>query len=259
MYHDLRRGLRLPNAPAIRSPTTLSRHWLWQDGPAKPASTTTTCAVQHVTTLCWVRSLRSMNTFASLVRPTTGRRFRRPSILLRRRSRRAKLRLPRGPANFDADAQTAHRQLSAGLSSIAPTVSESDAGSRIAQEVVINPWNFSATQFAALNPLDFSGDAAGTTVPPRVFADVPGCGFAEWQPADSAAVPLVEGRTLRNETLELTVSDVSGGIQSLRSSSRPWHADFATAGLSSTHRPKAIGCGLGRRHGSRNPDDCRSD
>jgi alpha-mannosidase len=117
---------------------------------------------------------------------------------------------------FRGDAQTVHRQLSAGLSSIAPTVSQSDANSRIAQEVVINPWNFSAPQFAALNPLDFSGNAAGTSVPPRVFPDVPGCGFAEWQPANAAAVPLVEGRTLRNETLELTVSDVSGGIQSLR-------------------------------------------
>ncbi len=124
---------------------------------------------------------------------------------------------------FQCDAQTAHRQLSAGLLSIAPTGSESDADSRISEEVIINPWNFSATQFAALNPLDFTGDATGTTVPPRVFPDVPGCGFAEWQPANAAAVPLVVGRTLRNETLELTVSDVSGGVRSLRT-----HRDRST-------------------------------
>jgi hypothetical protein len=49
-----------------------------------------------------------------------------------------------------------------------------------------------------------------------VLPEVPGCGYAVRDPAKSPAVPLVEGHTLRNESIELTVSAATGGIQSLR-------------------------------------------
>jgi alpha-mannosidase len=127
---------------------------------------------------------------------------------------------------FRCDAQNVHRQLSAGLSSIAPTAADEDHAGKLAQEVVINSWNFAATKFVELDPLDFStvGEQKDPMPNPspkgegivHVLPDVPGCGFAVREPAGLPAVPLVEGRTLRNETLELTVSDVTGGIQSLR-------------------------------------------
>jgi alpha-mannosidase len=53
--------------------------------------------------------------------------------------------------------------------------------------------------------------------------DVPGCGFAVRDGGTLSAVSLVDNQTLRNETLELTVSAVTGGIQSLRA-----HGDRGT-------------------------------
>ncbi|HJQ81642.1 MAG TPA: hypothetical protein VJ828_16890, partial [Lacipirellulaceae bacterium] len=125
---------------------------------------------------------------------------------------------------FRCDAQNAYQQLAAGLLSIAPTVADPDGTAKLAQDVVINPWNFAATQFVEFNPLEFS--TANDSLPlagrvregafTDVLPDVPGCGFAVRESAELPVVPLVESHTLRNELLELTVSAATGGIQSLR-------------------------------------------
>jgi alpha-mannosidase len=125
---------------------------------------------------------------------------------------------------FRCDAQNAHQRLAAGLLAIAPTVANLDGSGKFAQHVVINPWNFAASQFVELNPIEFS--ALNDSLPlagkvregvfPEVLPNVPGCGYAVREPADFSAVPLAEGHTLRNEALELTISAATGGIQSLR-------------------------------------------
>jgi alpha-mannosidase len=127
---------------------------------------------------------------------------------------------------FRCDAQNAHQQLAAGLLAIAPTVADQDGNGKVAQDVVINPWSFAATQFVGLNPIEFAGNGHAADPLPnplptgegmvQVLPDVPGCGYAVRDPARLSEVPLVEGHTLRNEAIELTVSATTGGIQSLR-------------------------------------------
>jgi alpha-mannosidase len=84
------------------------------------------------------------------------------------------------------------------------------------QTAVINSWNFACVRSVGWDPLRF--DVDGPTPPSEVqLLVVPGCGYATSNtnlPASSVA--LAEGRTLRNEHLELTVSETTGGIQSLR-------------------------------------------
>jgi hypothetical protein len=116
--------------------------------------------------------------------------------------------------------------LGTGLATIASTISEQDQAGRDALDVVINPWNFPASQFVDWSPLEFSNDSKGNDPRPdalpkgeeviQVLPEVPGCGYAVCEPASRPAVPLVDGHTLRNEVLELTVSAKTGGIQSLR-------------------------------------------
>ncbi|HEY3395564.1 MAG TPA: hypothetical protein VGK58_22880 [Lacipirellulaceae bacterium] len=134
-------------------------------------------------------------------------------------------KVPSRSRGFRCDAHNAHQQLAAGLLSIAPTVAEQDGTEKLAQDVVINPWNFAATQFVELNPIEFAGHCSDADPVPGphpkgegvfVLPDVPGCGYAVRESAALPAVPLVEGHTLRNESLELTVSAATGGIQSLR-------------------------------------------
>lgn len=91
--------------------------------------------------------------------------------------------------------------------------------------VTINPWNFPAARLTRFDPLDFSGatSSAGAE-PPLCLPDVPGCGYATLDaPAGAPPVPLAQDHTLRNERLELTVSAITGGIQSLRT-----HRDRST-------------------------------
>jgi alpha-mannosidase len=130
---------------------------------------------------------------------------------------------------FRREAIEAHQQLSAGVVSIAPKLQGAGPDARAAQDVVINPWNFATSQYVDLDPLEFSADeepahardprpnplpkGEGTVT---MLPEVPGCGYAVREPGSLSAVPLVEGHTLRNETLELTVSAITGGIQSLR-------------------------------------------
>jgi hypothetical protein len=59
---------------------------------------------------------------------------------------------------------------------------------------------------------------------PSFLPDVLGCGFAalSWR-AETPEVPLAEDRILRNERIEVTISDKTGGIQALRT-----HRDRST-------------------------------
>lgn len=86
-----------------------------------------------------------------------------------------------------------------------------------------NAWNFSTTSFIAADPLDFippssTASTSGTIQPsPCCIPEIPGWGFATRAAAAPAAtVPLAEGRMLRNERIEVAISETTGGIQSLR-------------------------------------------
>lgn len=72
------------------------------------------------------------------------------------------------------------------------------------QTIVLNPWSFARPVYMEQS----------------FCPAVPACGFARRDAtASPLAAPLVEGRTLRNERVELVVSEATGGIQSIRSHS----------------------------------------
>ncbi len=100
----------------------------------------------------------------------------------------------------------------------------------------LNPWNFAGPSFLSFDPLGFSSPQdvsndfyAGNqrTAIQSAFGNprsevhylptVPGCGFAALTSREvSPPVPLAQGRTLRNEFLEVVVSESTGGLQSVR-------------------------------------------
>ena len=131
---------------------------------------------------------------------------------------------------YRQDVLEVHRRLSEGLRAIAAkSIVPPDAGDamdgRTSCPVVLNSWNFSCTRYVNADPLEFS-TGIDSSLARQSFAlpDVPGCGFALCEaPETRATVPLAEGRVLRNEQLELTVSATTGGIQSLRT-----HGDRST-------------------------------
>jgi alpha-mannosidase len=84
---------------------------------------------------------------------------------------------------------------------------------------VINPWNFESSSFVGIDPVSIENSPANDAGAARaaVLLDVLGCGYATIGSAAAASpVPLAEELTLRNERLELVVSQKTGGIQSLR-------------------------------------------
>jgi alpha-mannosidase len=108
-------------------------------------------------------------------------------------------------------------RLFAGLTDIVPrgTTNNRSDGKPIS-DVAINPWNFACPRYAGFDQLDC--ELRNTQSAAHFQADVPGLGYAAiTEPLAAPAVPLAEGRTLRNEFLELVVSEATGGIQSLRS------------------------------------------
>ena len=128
-----------------------------------------------------------------------------------------------------SDVMQVYRQLSDGLRSLMPTAARG-AVSESACAVVLNPWSFSCSRFVNTDPLDFTSAVKGVTTEPLILPAVPGCGFAlrDASVKDSTApsastVALAEGRTLRNEQLEVTISATTGGIQSIRT-----HVDRST-------------------------------
>ena len=107
----------------------------------------------------------------------------------------------------------------AGLTTHAPQPGGDSSSDRCA---VINPWNFAFPQFIGFDPLGFEDSDRQQQV--VLLPAVPGCGYATLAAAAMPpSVALADERALRNEQLELTISDTTGGIQSLRS-----HRDRST-------------------------------
>jgi alpha-mannosidase len=97
-----------------------------------------------------------------------------------------------------------HGKLVAGLAAAVP-LGDDDPAAAPEARVVLNGWNFARSQLS-------TGGMQNSFI-----ADIPGCGFAALATAATAPpAPLVVGRTLRNERLEVVISETSGGIQSLR-------------------------------------------
>jgi alpha-mannosidase len=88
--------------------------------------------------------------------------------------------------------------------------------------VVINPLTVAFPQIFGFEPINF--DDSARRVPGILLPEVPACGYATLaSAAHPVQVALAEGRTLRNERLLVTVSETTGGIQSLRT-----HGDRST-------------------------------
>jgi hypothetical protein len=126
---------------------------------------------------------------------------------------------------------TTLERLRGGLADIAGMGSgnEPHAGGNVSRcPVVLNPWNFTGPRFVGFDPLDFASPVSqsecGDEETEATFAaDVPGCGYAALVPAAAPSAPRAEGRTLRNEFLEVVIGERTGGIQSIRA-----HRDRAT-------------------------------
>jgi alpha-mannosidase len=124
---------------------------------------------------------------------------------------------------YRRDAFQVYDRLATGIAAVAGLAVADRVENESARSIAINPWNFARPQLIGCDLLDFSSPLAPAELQ-RLLADVPGCGYAT--PAAAAAapsVPLAEERTLRNERFELTVSQSTGGIQSLRT-----HRDRST-------------------------------
>jgi alpha-mannosidase len=156
-------------------------------------------------------------------------------------------------AAYRRNVHSTHRQLSRGLAAL---VGGPDSNAAAAGEpfhpVALNPWSFPRTLFSGVDPLseqpgsthrnDFAGAFAGSDTP-VCLPDVPGCGFATLAAAAPAAsIALAGGHTLRNESLEVTVNQSTGGIQSIRT-----HRDRGT------RASQRLACQQG---GAASLDDC---
>ncbi len=127
--------------------------------------------------------------------------------------------------DYCRDVLAVYNRTAAGLAASAGLISTDSADADPACSLAIRPWNFAGPQFVCADPLDISnnGPSSGNQQT-LLLADVPGCGYATFAAAEKAPfVALAEDRTIRNERLELTVNETTGGIQSLRS-----HRDRST-------------------------------
>jgi len=108
-------------------------------------------------------------------------------------------------------------QLVGGLSALAHLAAGVDrhAGA-LAHAVVLNPWNTASVRFLGFEP-NLRDDELNAPSEVGVVPDVPGLGYAVAdRQVPAAPVPLAAGRTLRNELVEIVVSEATGGIQSFR-------------------------------------------
>jgi alpha-mannosidase len=120
-------------------------------------------------------------------------------------------------SDYRNEAATVHRNMLRGLEAVVAlpqSTIEATSG-----WLTLNPWNFDAPHFHGVNLLE-SGSASerGTGSEAWHLRAVPGCGFA-WhadQPTPPLPAPIADGRRLRNEFLEVVISEHSGGIQSIR-------------------------------------------
>jgi alpha-mannosidase len=123
-------------------------------------------------------------------------------------------------ADYRREVVRVHDQLAQGIAAAAGLTISDAAYSASGHSIAINPWNFPRPLFIGG---DLLADDTSPTSPratdesPLVISNVPGCGFATLASAAAApSTPMASNRTLRNEQLELTVSETTGGIQSLR-------------------------------------------
>lgn len=119
---------------------------------------------------------------------------------------------------YRSDVRDAQRRIARGFAAIAGFSAATDDKTAAANSVVINPWNLACTQLIGANFLQTDDGYRSTReAGPLYLPDLPGCGYATFA---SAATPppvaLAEKLTLRNEWMELTVNQKTGGIQSLR-------------------------------------------
>jgi alpha-mannosidase len=125
---------------------------------------------------------------------------------------------------YRRDVADVYARLTRGLSRVANSIGNSAAADGSNSSAALNPWNFASPRFIGVDPADFTSDDGTATQQASYLPDVPGCGYAL---PDSGSVVsdvnIVDGRILRNELLELTVSETTGGIQSLRT-----HRDRST-------------------------------
>jgi alpha-mannosidase len=119
---------------------------------------------------------------------------------------------------YRGEVQSVSRQLAAGLRGVVGLHPSPDDSKISDSKIVINGWNFESNYFIGLDPLAFGDEATaankgGTSLLPGVL----GCGYNAVLPAATPSpAKLAEDLVLRNERLELTVSQKTGGIQSLR-------------------------------------------
>jgi alpha-mannosidase len=85
---------------------------------------------------------------------------------------------------------------------------------------VINPWSFEGDQLVGANVIQSRVEGAPAEISqstPLLVPEILGCGFAALSTGiNKSSVPLAEGLMLRNERMELIVSEKTGGIQSVR-------------------------------------------
>jgi alpha-mannosidase len=120
---------------------------------------------------------------------------------------------------YRSGVRSTHRQLGEGLAVVAGLKTSDGVQNTSDRFVGINPWNSPSTLFVGIDPLNSNDQPAASAGGESKFflPDVLGCGYAALKPQLAAPlVALAEDRTLRNERVELTVSNKTGGIQSLR-------------------------------------------
>jgi alpha-mannosidase len=128
-------------------------------------------------------------------------------------------------ASYRDDVRHIYDSLAKGVAAAAGLTISDQVENETGRSITINPWNFARAQFMGADPLaveDSSVVQGGTKA--LVLPNVPGCGYATpARGATAPAAPLAIEGTLRNERFELTVSETTGGIQSLRT-----HRDRST-------------------------------
>jgi alpha-mannosidase len=120
---------------------------------------------------------------------------------------------------FRREVRESFGRLQAEFASFIETATLTSGADQRKSAVVLNPWNFPCPRYVDFDPVAFdrTRGASGEYYP------TPGWGYAI-RPADrDMRAPLAEGRVLRNEFLEVVISEASGGIQSMRT-----HRDRAT-------------------------------
>jgi alpha-mannosidase len=113
--------------------------------------------------------------------------------------------------SFRRDVNDAHRQLADGLASVIGATNDA-RNAQPKNAVVANPWNFPCTKL-----IEDARESSLNHDRPCAIPEIPGWGFATFAAAaPTASIAMAEDRVLRNERLEVTISEATGGIQSIR-------------------------------------------